>query len=84
MYIFLFHNTKKQKKCSWTDLASNDEYEISEMWVTMYNIIPGSMPKQYNSIYNLYNHTMKKYRRIVMVDFYINIVLYYWTMSIII
>lgn len=58
--FFIPQDKETKKKCSWTDLASNDEYEISELWVTMYNIIPGSMPIQYNSIYNLYNHTMKK------------------------
>lgn len=59
MYIF-YSTRQRKKKCSWTDLASNDEYKISELWVTMYNIIPGPMPIQYNSIYNLYNHRMKK------------------------
>jgi len=61
MFKFFIPQDKETKnKCSWTDLASNDEYKISELWVTMYNLIPGSMPKQYKSIFNLYNHTMKK------------------------
>jgi len=45
MCTFFIPQDKERKKYmirwSWTDLASNDEYKISELWVTMYEIILG-------------------------------------------